>query len=73
MERALLQARKLLNKHSIPNYPSSERAVASLKALCDYTSIKVKEHPAPVTIPVNREAAQKIIDDAIAREGDPGA
>ncbi len=57
---------EILNQHGIPNYPSSERAVASLKALCDYSSIKVKEHTTPVTMPVNREAAQKIIDGAIA-------
>lgn len=57
---------KLLNRHGIPNYPSAERAVASMKALCDYSSIKIKEHTNSVVMAVQREVAQKIINDAIA-------
>lgn len=57
---------ELLNKHGIPNYPSSERAVASLKALCDYSSIRIKEYNAPPLRATDRTTARKIIDDAIA-------
>lgn len=57
---------ELLNKHGIPNYSSSERAVASMKALCDYSSVKLKEYSAPVLLAAEKDTAKKIIDDAIS-------
>lgn len=61
----IAEGEELLNTHGIPNYPSSERAVASMKALCDYSSIRVKEYFAPGSVEADRNAAKKIIEDAI--------
>ncbi|WP_340820501.1 acetate--CoA ligase family protein [Methanolobus sp. WCC4] len=56
----------VLNSYGIPNYSSSERAVASMNALCNYFTIKNRKQEDPEKLKCNKEAARSFIDSASA-------
>ncbi len=60
-EQAVLAGRQRLRTLSVPDYPTPERAVTALKAMCDY--VAWRDRPARVVsrIPVNRRRAERII------------
>ncbi len=55
---------EILNVHGIPNYPSAERAVASMNALCNYYSIKNRKQHEPVKMDSDSEFAHYFIEKA---------
>ncbi|TGC08432.1 acetate--CoA ligase alpha subunit [Methanolobus halotolerans] len=57
-----------LQKNGIPNYPSLERAVTSMDALCTYYSIKDRKHSSPQQISVDKSATDAIIKDAVSNK-----
>ncbi|QLC49243.1 acetate--CoA ligase family protein [Methanolobus zinderi] len=58
----------ILQKNGIPNYPSLERAVASMDALCTYYSIKKRKYVSPPSINADGDTAGKIIRDAVSNK-----
>jgi len=50
-----------LIKEDMPDYPSPERAVAALKAMCDYVEWKNRPPRIVTRFPVNRRRADRII------------
>ncbi|MBN1557226.1 MAG: acetate--CoA ligase family protein [Lentisphaerae bacterium] len=55
------EARRLLTAAGVPDYPSPERAIASLKAMCEYNAW-LRRPPRVVTrFPVNRRRVERII------------
>ena len=55
---------EVLNSHGIPNYSSSERAVASMNALCNYYTIKNRKQEQPEKLSSDTEFARSFIDSA---------
>ncbi|SFM85354.1 acetate--CoA ligase family protein [Methanolobus profundi] len=54
----------VLNSYGIPNYSSSERAVASMNALCNYFTIKKRKQEEPEKLNCDVKAARSFIDTA---------
>jgi acetyl coenzyme A synthetase (ADP forming)-like protein len=54
-------AKAKLMELGIPNYPSPDRAVASLKAMCDYAAWKRRPPRIVTRFPVNRRRVDRII------------
>ncbi|MDP2217327.1 MAG: acetate--CoA ligase family protein [Methanolobus sp.] len=54
----------VLHKNGIPNYPSSERAVASMYALCEYHSIRNRKYSSPGVVNVDKSIASAVIKEA---------
>lgn len=54
----------VLNRYGIPNYSSSERAVASMNALCNYHIIKNRQQELPDKLSHNIGSARLFIDNA---------
>jgi len=50
-----------LHEANIPDYPSPERAVAALKAMCDYSSWLKRPRRVITRFPVNRRRAERVI------------
>ncbi|MDY0387851.1 MAG: acetate--CoA ligase family protein [Methanolobus sp.] len=59
---------EVLNRHGIPNYPSPERAVASMKALCDYQSIKNRKQEQAAIYDSDIKFARSFIDGASSQK-----
>jgi acetyltransferase len=55
------EARDRLIAHSIPDYPSPERAVYALKAMYDYSAWRDRPPRVLTRFPVNRKRVQRII------------
>jgi len=53
--------RKELMHANLPDYPSPERAVAALKAMCDYVAWRSRPPRVVARFPVNRRRAERII------------
>ncbi|WMW21264.1 acetate--CoA ligase family protein [Methanolobus mangrovi] len=54
----------VLNSYGIPNYSSSERAVASMNALCNYYTIKNRKQEQPEKLSSDTEFARSFINRA---------
>jgi acetyl coenzyme A synthetase (ADP forming)-like protein len=59
---------EVLNNYGIPNYYSSERAVASMSALCNYFTIKNHKTEQPEKLTYDSEFARSFIDTASAEK-----
>lgn len=57
----VLDARKELCRLSIPDYPSPDRAVAALKAMCDYSAWRRRAPRVVTRFPVNRRRVERVI------------
>jgi acetyltransferase len=57
VEKAKVRLREL----GIPNYPAPDRAVAALKALCDYAAWKRRPARVVARYPVNRRRVERVI------------
>ncbi len=55
---------EILNNYGIPNYSSSERAVASMNALCNYHTIKNRKQEDPEKLSSDTAFARSFIDSA---------
>jgi Acyl-CoA synthetase (NDP forming) len=55
---------EILNSYGIPNYSSSERAVASMNALCNYHTIKNRKQEDPEKLSSDTGFARSFIDSA---------
>ncbi|WP_319506682.1 acetate--CoA ligase family protein [uncultured Methanolobus sp.] len=55
---------EILNSYGIPNYSSSERAVASMNALCNYHTIKNRKQEEPEKLSSDTGFARSFIDSA---------
>ncbi|MCY3024417.1 MAG: acetate--CoA ligase family protein [Planctomycetota bacterium] len=53
--------RRELARANLPDYPSPERAVAALKAMCDYAAWRRRPPRIVARFPVNRRRAERII------------
>ncbi|MFP4654966.1 MAG: acetate--CoA ligase alpha subunit [Methanohalobium sp.] len=60
----VFEGEKILNDHSIPNYPFPERAVASMRTLSTYDSIRKQSYSNLPEITADKETVESIIDDA---------
>ncbi|WP_342304254.1 acetate--CoA ligase family protein [Methanolobus sp. ZRKC5] len=59
---------EVLNSYGIPNYSSSERAVASMNALCNYQSIKNRKQDQPEIQDFDTKFARSFIDGAASQK-----
>jgi acetate---CoA ligase (ADP-forming) len=59
--RAIAEAKEFLTSMGIPNYPSPERAVSALKAMCDYAAWRKRPERVVLRFPVNRRRVDRII------------
>ncbi|MDW7733584.1 MAG: acetate--CoA ligase family protein, partial [Methanolobus sp.] len=64
----IAEGEDLLQKSGIPNYPSLERAVASMDALCTYYSIKNRKYSSPKKISADKDVADGIIKTAVGNK-----
>jgi acetate---CoA ligase (ADP-forming) len=53
--------RVLLGQSGVPDYPSPDRAVAAMKAMCDYMAWRHRPPRIVTRFPVNRRRAERII------------
>ncbi len=60
--------RDKLTEIGVPDYPSPERAVAALKAMCDYVAWKQRPARIVTRFPVNRRRAERIFSRHIRTE-----
>jgi acetyltransferase len=58
---AVAQARATLMAAGIPNYPSPERAMAALRAMCDYAAWRRRPPRIVMRFPVNRRRVDRIL------------
>jgi acetate---CoA ligase (ADP-forming) len=58
---AIAEAKEFLTSMGIPNYPSPERAVLALKAMCDYATWRKRPARVVLRFPVNRRRVERII------------
>ncbi len=56
------QAKDRLMELGIPNYPAPDRAVAALKAMCDYAAWKRRPARVVARFPVNRHRVERVIN-----------
>ncbi len=59
--REVSTAQELLVSAGIPNYPSPERAVAALKAMCDYAAWRNRPPRVVARIAVNRRRVNRVL------------
>ncbi|MEJ5237810.1 acetate--CoA ligase alpha subunit [Limisphaera sp. VF-2] len=59
--REVAAAQELLVGAGIPNYPSPERAVAALKAMCDYSAWRNRPPRVVARIAVNRRRVNRVL------------
>lgn len=64
----IAEGEELLQNNGIPNYPSLERAVESMDALCTYYSIKNRRYNSPEQISADKDVADRTIKDAIGKK-----
>ncbi|MBN2210940.1 MAG: acetate--CoA ligase family protein [Sedimentisphaerales bacterium] len=64
----VMPGRKELAASNLPDYPSPERAVAALKAMCDYVAWRQRPPRIVTRFPVNRHRAERIIKQHIRSE-----
>ncbi len=57
----IMPGREELVAHSLPDYPSPERAVAALKAMVDYATWRTRPPRVVARFPVNRRRVERII------------
>jgi len=57
----VMPGREELVAHNLPDYPAPERAVAALKAMCDYTAWQQRPARVVTRFPVNRRRVERII------------
>jgi len=57
----IMPGRDLLVAHSLPDYPSPERAVAALKAMVEYSQWRQRPARIVARFPVNRRRVERII------------
>jgi len=57
----VLPGREELVAHQLPDYPSPERAVAALKAMCDYVAWRRRPVRVVTRFPVNRRRVERIL------------
>jgi len=57
----VMPGREELVAHNLPDYPAPERAVAALKAMCDYTAWRHRPPRVVTRYPVNRRRVERII------------
>jgi acetyltransferase len=55
------RAQQRLMELNIPNYPSPERAVAALRALCDYAAWRQRPPRMVARFPVNRRRVERVL------------
>ncbi len=55
------KAQQRLMELNIPNYPSPERAVASLRAMCDYAAWRQRPPRMVARFPVNRRRVERVL------------
>ena len=60
--RDVMPAREKLTASSLPDYPSPERVVAALKAMCDYVAWRSRPPRIVARFPVNRRRVERIIN-----------
>jgi acetyltransferase len=56
------EGKEKLQEMGIPNYPSPDRAVAALKAMCDYAAWRRRPARVVTRFPVNRRRVERIIN-----------
>jgi acetyltransferase len=56
------KAKVRLMELGIPNYPAPDRAVAALKAMCDYAAWKCRPARVVARFPVNRHRVERVIN-----------
>ena len=59
--RDVMPARDELLASSLPDYPAPERAVATLRAMCDYAAWRRRPPRIVTRFPVNRRRVNRII------------
>lgn len=59
--QAVEETRQRLNELNIPHYPSPERAVAALRALCDYAAWKRRPPRVVTRFPVNHRRIGRVL------------
>lgn len=59
---------EVLTRYGIPNYSSSERAVASMNALCNYHTIRTRKQEQPAIQDSDTTFARSFIDDASSQK-----
>jgi acetyltransferase len=64
----IAEGEDILNGYGIPNYSSAERAVASMNALCNYSTIKKHNRAEPEQPDRDFEAARSFISSASAKK-----
>lgn len=57
----VMDARHELTALNIPDYPSPDRAVAALRAMCDYSAWKLRPPRIVTRFPVNRRRVERVI------------
>jgi len=57
----VMPGREELVAHNLPDYPAPERAVAALRAMCDYAAWKQRPPRVVTRFPVNRRRVERII------------
>ncbi len=57
----VMPGREELVAHNLPDYPAPERAVAALRAMCDYAAWKERPPRVVTRFPVNRRRVERII------------
>lgn len=55
------KAKERLMELGIPNYPSPDRAVAALRAMCDYAAWRKRPRRVVIRFPVNRRRVERVI------------
>ena len=60
--REVMPAREILVRADVPEYPAPERAVAALKAMCDYAEWRRLPPRIVTRFPVNRRRAERILN-----------
>ncbi len=63
-----MPGRKELAASNLPDYPSPERAVAALRAMCNYVAWRQRPPRIVTRFPVNRHRAERIIKQNIRSE-----
>jgi acetate---CoA ligase (ADP-forming) len=58
---AMAEAKEYLTSMGIPNYPSPERAVLALRAMCDYAAWRRRPPRVVLRFPVNRRRVDRIL------------
>ena len=68
--RRMFEGTNFLVEHGVPTFPYPERAVKCLATMCEYGQARQRPAAEPTTYDVQRDAVQRVIDNALAEGRD---